>query len=188
MIMERTTSDRNILDSFCARFCSIVEKHAKYIIVSGFLIISLGRVRGTEDIDMILEKMNKERFIAMHKDLRTAGFVCMQTEDPEEIYDAYLTKKASVRYTYDDIPIPEMEIKFAKDELDEIQLRNRVKIPPARIDVWFASINSTIAFKEEYLKSQKDMEDAQHIRRTFPDQINEREIAETKKLIRKYRL
>ena len=53
--MEREIRDRNILDTFCTEFCDIVEKHCKYIIVSGFVAIASGRTRGTEDIDMIIE-------------------------------------------------------------------------------------------------------------------------------------
>ncbi len=51
--MEREVSDRNILDKFTEEFCSIIEKHCQYIVVSGFVAIASGRTRGTEDIDMI---------------------------------------------------------------------------------------------------------------------------------------
>ncbi len=53
-MMKRGIADKNILDKFCEDFCRIVEKHAKYIVVSGFVAISSGRVRATEDIDLIL--------------------------------------------------------------------------------------------------------------------------------------
>lgn len=186
--MERGISDKNILNEFCQKFCTILEKHARYIVVSGFLAIASGRARSTEDIDIIVEKLNKQKFTALHDDLVKAGFVCMQSDNPHEVYDEYLTKKASIRYTYNNIPLPEMELKLAKDELDNLQLQNRTKIPFTKLDVWFASINSTIAFKEEYLKSDKDMEDASHLRKMFAEEINEQEIKEIKKLIRKYRL
>ena len=54
--------DRNILDKFCIDFCKIIEKYTKYIIVSGFVAIASGRVRGTEDIAMIIDKISKEKF------------------------------------------------------------------------------------------------------------------------------
>ncbi len=53
---------------------------------------------------------------------------------------------------------------------------------------WFSSIAMNIAFKEEYLKSDKDMEDARHLRVVYSDKINEKEINEIKKLIKKIRL
>ena len=45
--MNRSVDDKNILNDFCIKFCRIVEKHAKYIIVSGFVAIASGRVRGS---------------------------------------------------------------------------------------------------------------------------------------------
>jgi hypothetical protein len=45
---------RNILDEFAIDFSKIVEKYTEYIIVSGFVAISSGRTRATEDIDMII--------------------------------------------------------------------------------------------------------------------------------------
>ena len=44
-----------------------------------------------------------------------------------------------------------------------------------------------IAFKEEYLKSPKDMEDAKHLRKVYPI-INEEEIEDIKRKIRKIKL
>ena len=45
-----------------------------------------------------------------------------------------------------------------------------------------------VAFKEEYLKSDKDKEDAKHLRKIYQDQINEDEINKIKEMIKKLRL
>jgi len=185
--MDRNIKDKNILDEFCIKFCKILEKHCRYIIVSGFVAISSGRTRGTEDIDMIIPRLEKHLFINLHNDLIKNNFVCMQSSNPEEIYD-YLTDKTSVRYTLEDKPLPEMEIKFAKDELDEYQLKTRTKLPLTGLDLWFSSINGNIAFKEEYLKSDKDLEDARHLRLVYEEQVDEKEINRIKQLIKRLRL
>jgi hypothetical protein len=57
--MKREVSDGNILRKFCIDFCKILEKHCIYIIVLGFVAIASGRVRGTEDIDMIIQDYQK---------------------------------------------------------------------------------------------------------------------------------
>ncbi|HIH05367.1 TPA: hypothetical protein HA281_00255 [Candidatus Woesearchaeota archaeon] len=62
----RETGGKNLLDAFTEDFCAVVERHAKYIIVSGFVAISSGRPRGTEDIDMIVERLPPEKFRALH--------------------------------------------------------------------------------------------------------------------------
>lgn len=185
--MNRSVSERNILDKFCLDFCSVIEKYARYIIVSGFVAIASGRTRGTEDIDMIVERLPKEVFLRAHDALVKKGFVAVQSDNPEELY-SYLIENLSVRYTYKNIPVPDMEVKFAKDALDEYQLKTRIKLPRTKLDVWFSSVNMNIAFKEGYLKSEKDLEDAQHLRIVYSDMIDEKEINRIKQMIKRLRL
>ena len=157
---KRSVDDKTILDKFVEDFCSVIENHVKYIVCSGFVAIAHGRTRGTEDIDMIIEEIPKEKFIELHNDLNKNDFVCMQSDNPEEVYENYLKKGDSVRYVRDEEGFfpPEMEIKFPKDELDEEQLNDRTKLPLTKLDIYFSGIESNIAFKEEYLKSDKDIE------------------------------
>lgn len=185
--MEREIKDRNILDKFCEEFCAIVERHCKYIVVSGFLAIASGRTRGTEDIDMITERLNFDKFKLLFKDLAKNNFVCMQSSDAEEVY-SYLKDNASVRFTWKDKELPEMEVKFAKDTLDEYQLKTRVKLELTGLDIWFSNVNVNVAFKEELLKSPKDLEDARHLRIVYAELVNENKIQTVKQLIKRFRL
>ena len=184
--MERIISDLNLLKRFCKEFCDITEKHCKYIIVSGFLAIASGRTRGTEDIDMIIERLNREQWKLLFHDLLQHNFVCMQSDSADEVFE-YLQEKLSVRFTWRDKALPEMEVKFSKDLLDEIQLKQRIKLELTGIDVWFGNVNMNIAFKEELLKSPKDLEDALHLRIVFAETVNEEEINNFKNLIKRYR-
>tara|TARA_Y100000034_G_scaffold20219_2_gene23033 strand:+ start:480 stop:1040 length:561 start_codon:yes stop_codon:yes gene_type:complete len=186
--MERGIKNINILNEFCVKFCKILEKHTNYIIVSGFVAIASGRVRATEDIDLIIPKIDKRLFVKIHEDLIENDFVCMQSDNPEEIYNEYLNHKASVRYTLKDQPLPEMELKLSKDELDEYQLKTKQKLKLTGLDLWFSSINMNIAFKEEYLKSDKDLEDAKHLRKVYTDLVSDDEINKIKQMIKRLRL
>ena len=186
--MKREISDRTILDEFTEDFCKIVNVHCKYIICSGFVAISHGRSRGTEDIDMIIEKLSSQDFELLHKDLIKTNFECIQDEDSKSIYEDYLLQGDSVRYIRKDNLLPEMEIKFAKDELDNEQLNSRIKIPFTDLDIYFPRIEESIAFKEEYLKSEKDMEDARHLRIIYEDKLDEDYIKEYKEKIRRIKL
>ncbi len=183
----REVEDKNILDKFCIKFCKIIEKYCKYIIVLDFVAISSGRSRATEDIDMIIERIGFEKFKKLHEDMVKNGFVCMQSDSSKNIYD-YLKDNIAVRYTLKNQPLPEMEVKFAKDELDLYQIKTKVKLPLTGLDIWFSSVNMNIAFKEELLKSDKDLKDAEHLRKIYPELINEEEIKQIKKRIRKLRL
>ncbi len=186
---KRKVDERTILDKFVEDFCSIVEKHVKYIVCSGFVAIAHGRTRGTEDIDMVIEKMSKEEFIKLHKELIKGSFICMQSDDPKIIYEVYLLKGDSVRYVRDEEGMfpPEMEIKFAKDELDKEQLKERIKMPLTGLGIYFSSIEANIAFKEEYLKTDKDVEDARHLRIIYQEQIDEEKIKKIKEKINELR-
>jgi len=186
--MERGIGDKNVLDKFVEDVCVIIDRHARYIVVSGFVAISHGRMRATEDIDMIIDRMSFGDFVEMHNDLIKGGFECLQSSKPDEIY-GYLDKGDSVRYVRKGTFLPpEMEIKFAKDEIDRIQLDTRKKLPFTGLDVWFSSIEMNIAFKEELLASDKDKEDARHLRIIYADEIDEGFINEIKDKIRKLRL
>ncbi|MBT6821560.1 hypothetical protein HOA56_03985, partial [archaeon] len=83
-------SDRNILDDFTIEFSKIVEKFTEYIVVSGYVAISSGRTRGTEDIDMIIPNLNYEEFNKLNIELIKNDFSCIQSNDSKEIYN-YLT-------------------------------------------------------------------------------------------------
>jgi len=186
--MKREVADKTILEKFAEDFVRVIEKYSKYVIVSGFVAIIHGRSRGTEDIDMIIEKISLEKFRELHNALVDAGFECMQSEKAEIIYNEYLANGDSVRYTRKGEFLPEMEIKFAKDSLDEHQLKTRQRLELTGMDVYFSSIEANIAFKEEYLKSDKDLEDARHLRIIYKDKINEGEIEKIKKEINRLRM
>lgn len=185
--MERKISDRTIIDKFAEDFCDIVEKHVKYIVVSGYVAIAHGIGRGTIDIDMIIERIPIEKFRKMHDELVSNGFECLQSSKAEDIIE-YLDSGVSVRYIRIGEDLPEMEIKFAKDEIDEMQLSTRQKFPFTGLDIWFSSIEINIAFKEEFLKTPKDMEDARHLRIIYRDTVNETLVNDVKKMIRKLRM
>lgn len=189
MDSERRLADRSILDKFAIDFCKVVEEHCKYIVVSGFVAIASGRVRATEDIDMIIEKMPKDEFISLHDDLDKKGFECMQSSIGEDVFE-YLSNGDNVRYTRKENKLfpPEMDIHFSKDELDELQLKERQMIDFTGVDIWFSSVEFNIAFKEELLKDNKDMEDARHLRIIFKDTFSEEKVNKIKDMIKLLRL
>jgi len=185
--MDRQISDKNILNQFCLKFCRTLEKHTEYIVVSGFVAIASGRTRGTEDIDIIIRGMNFENFSELHRDLLKSGFICIQSPKEKEIFD-YLDENSAVRYTLKNQSIPEIELKFEKDNLDDYQFKTKEKLVLTGLDIWFSSVNMNIAFKEELLKSPKDLEDANYLRLVYKEKINEKEINKIKNMIIKLRL
>lgn len=186
--MKREVDDRTLLEEITETFCRVVERHSPYIIVSGFVAISHGRSRGTEDVDIIVDRLDGPAFASLHRALEGAGFECIQGKDPGELYQGYLIQQTSIRYVRKGTFVPEMEVKLAKDDLDDYQLRTRQKLPLSGTDLWFSSIEMNVAFKEELLRSDKDIADARHLRIVYEGKINEEEVHKIKRMIRRLRL
>jgi len=182
--MDREISDKNILNKFTEDFCRVVNRYGKYVVVSGFVAISHGRSRGTEDVDIMIERLSFSEFEEMHGALIEAGFECLYPLGVKDIYE-HLVGKLNVRYSWKGQELPNMEVKFAKDSLDDAQFETRRKLKFTGVDVFFPKIEESIAFKEEYLGSDKDLEDAKHLRLIYMDKLDEGYIDEYKKRIRR---
>ncbi len=151
----------NDLDRFVLDFVNILKKYTDYIIISGFISILFGRSRGTEDVDIIIPKVDKIKW----REINTAlleKFECLNCNDIDEVY-SYLTEGLSVRFAKKGEIIPNMEIKFAKYDIDHISLNNKIKILIDKNELFIGPIELQIVYKKKILKSNKDLEDAKHL-------------------------
>jgi len=160
IILDRELSD---LDIFTLDFVNILKKHTKYVIVSGYVSILLGRARASEDIDLIIPKMDYLEFEKLINDLKKNDFYCLNQEENKDIYE-YITDKIAVRFARNGEVIPNMEVKFAKNKTDEIVLEDNILIKINEKELVVSNLELQIAFKEKVLKSPKDLEDARHLR------------------------
>ncbi len=85
------------LDIFLKDFLDILKNHSDYLVVSEFVSISTGRIRGTEDIDVLVPIMKKEKFIKFFKDIEDNGFWCYQGDDVNKI-QSYLDESINIRF------------------------------------------------------------------------------------------
>ncbi len=184
IVLDKEPSE---LDRLVFDFISLLRKHTDYAIVSGYVAIILGRIRGTDDVDVIIPKKTKEEFISIFKAMVDNAYWCINTEDVDEMYDLLKTGH-SIRIAEDDEVSPNFEIKFAKSESDFEALDNPIEIFVGNNSVKVAPLELQIAFKEVVLKSEKDMEDAKHIRVVAKEHIDEKLIDEYKKRLGKWML
>lgn len=164
----------NELDKFIFKFLDILKKYSDYVIVSGYVAIFFGRSRGTEDIDILVPKMNKEKFFEFYDDLIDDGFWCLNHMEKEELY-SYLDDHA-IRFALSDEIIPNMEFKIIKNKIDEICLNNSIKIIINEHELKMSNLELQIAYKEEILGSDKDLEDARHLKKVFKDKLDDKKI------------
>ncbi|MBS3172592.1 hypothetical protein J4438_03360 [Candidatus Woesearchaeota archaeon] len=159
------------LDLFTLDFIKILKKYTNYVIVSGYVSILLGRSRVSEDVDIIIPKLDFKKFELLADDLKKNNFYCLNNEKNRDIYD-YLVKNTAVRFAKKNTVIPNIEIKFEKNKFDKISLNNTIKVKIENYEIVISQLELQIAFKEKVLKSQKDMEDARHIRNVANEHLN----------------
>ncbi len=189
--MEYFQKDRKIktnrilseLDKFVLEFIQILEKYADYVIISGYVSILLGRTRTTEDIDVFIKKISFEQFSELYQELEEKNFWCINAEDKKEIFN-YLKDGLAVRFAKKNNSIPNFEVKFPKDKLDEMSFEDSIQVITKKGVLKISSLERHIAFKEFYLGSEKDIEDAKHIEELFKEKIDFNKINKIKELIK----
>lgn len=186
-IDERTIKlDRELseLDKIVLKFVNVLKKYAGYVLISGYVAILFGRSRGTEDVDFIIEKISKEKFKEFYQDLMSSGFWAISVDDPEELFALLDEEKLGVRFAEKGKVLPNMELKFVKDALDQLALKEKIKVITKEGELYTSKIEMQIAYKRLILKSQKDLEDARHLQKLF--NIPEEKINKFKFLLEQY--
>ena len=170
IIINRELSD---LDRFTLDFIKVLEKHTQYVLVSGYVAILLGRARISEDVDVIIPKINVKTFDKLYRDIKNHNFYCLNTEESSDVFE-YLEEGLAVRFAYEGTIIPNVELKWVKHRFDQLSFEKTITVNLGTDHLRISNLELQIAFKEEVLKSPKDLEDADHIRevaKTYLDDI-----------------
>lgn len=158
------------LDIFVIDFINVLKKYVDYVVVSGYVSILFGRSRGTEDVDILIKKIDIDTFIKLHKELIEKNYWFLNAENPIELY-GMLENKLAIRATLKNTVIPNIEIKFAKNELDIISLNEHRVVKIGKESLNISPIELQIAFKL-HLGSDKDIEDAVYLYDIFLEHLN----------------
>ena len=177
--LDRELSD---LDKFAIRFSRIIQRHTKYVIVSGYVSILLGRSRASEDIDMLIPAMNKGEWGKIYDSLIKEGYYCLNDGDIDSSY-GYLKDEIAVRFAPKGIAIPNMEILFAADAVQKLALATGIVVTLRKSRLFISNLELQVAYKEIVLKSQKDIEDARHIRSVLGKSLNTRKLNEYRRIL-----
>ena len=174
------------LDIFLKDFLQILKKYSDYLVVSGFVSISTGRTRGTEDIDIIVPLMKKDKFQAFVNELLQNNFWCYQSDNQIELYK-YISELKNIRFARKDELFPNIKFisfddtklakKFEFEHPQNIKINNfEFKIPPIEFE---------ILYKEIVLGSEKDIADAKQLRTFFKEILKEEKFKEYEPIIKK---
>jgi hypothetical protein len=165
----------NELDELVLDFVKLLNRNrVNYVLVSGYVSILFGRSRSSEDIDIIVEKIPREQFAALWRDI-TKSFLCVSAGDPGRAYDLYLMAPTSLRFYKEGRPVPNIEFKFPKTELDRWTLENSRSVILNRKPIMISAIELQIAYKL-FLGSEKDIEDARYLYRVLYQHLDQEEL------------
>jgi len=176
--------DLTQLDLFTKKFIDILKKYSDYLVVSGYVSICSGRTRGTEDVDVILPVLNKEKFKDLFNDLEKNGFWCYQGDNAEEAYD-YIQSLNSIRFALKDELFPNIElIPFNETKkAKSFEFNHPQKIRIREFTFKIPTIEFEILYKEIVLRGRKDIEDAKHLRSFFSDIIKKERFDEYRPIV-----
>lgn len=181
IVVERDLTE---LDNFVSDFLKIIKKHCNYLVVSGYVSISTGRTRGTEDVDILLPRLSRERFEGLFNELYSNGFWCYQGDSLEEVF-SYVEKKENIRFArYDEI-FPNMEV-ISIDESDKakwFEFNNFQMLRISDFEFRIPFLEFEILYKEIILGSEKDVSDARHLREFFAEILTEKKFDVCRKII-----
>lgn len=180
--------DLTELDLFVKDFIQILRKHTDYLVVSGFVSISTGRTRGTEDVDLLVPMMNENKFQELFNDLKSNGFWCYQGETKDIVYP-YVKELTSIRFARKNQMFPNIEFipvdKTKKAKFFELNHPQSIRIKDFEFKI--PPIEFEIAYKEIMLGAKKDLLDAKHLRTVFVDIFRKEKFKEYEAIIRSER-
>ena len=161
------------LDEFVFDFLHVLDKYCTYVIISGYLPIFFGRTRGTEDVDVFIDHIDEQTFIRFYNELVKENYYFLNPEDEHGLYEM-LTENLGIRAAKKESIIPNIEMKFTKDDIDRFTMENRMEVHVADTNRFFiAPLEVEIPYKL-YLGSEKDIEDAVYLWEIFQKYINKK--------------
>lgn len=173
------------LDIFVKDFLNILKKHSDYLIVSGFVSISTGRIRGTEDVDILMPLQDEKKFKSFFNDLIKNKFWCYQSESYLEAYE-YLKNLSNIRFAKQGEMFPNIELIpiTPKRKSKYFEFKNPQKIKIKNFEFKIPWIEFEIIYKETVLSSKKDIEDAAHLRAFFSDILDKEKFRKSREVIK----
>ena len=170
------------LDKFVIEFINLLENYTKYVIVSGYVSIVLGRSRGTEDVDLLVPKMEFSKLANLFNSLLSNDYECANTSIPKEAYN--MLDEHAIRFYKKGKPLPNIEFKQINTDIHRYALKNKIKLILKEKTLFISPLELQIPYKlslisDEELEeasSDKDFEDAKHLYDLFKEKLNKEQM------------
>jgi hypothetical protein len=167
LVVER---EPNQLDELAIRFSEILGQFdIEHVYIAGYVSILAGRARSTEDVDVLIERIDEETADELAATLDEKGFwgPAMPLSSTYEMLD----NGDNIWVAPEDQMTPHLEVKFARDEFDRASLENAITARIGDEAISIGPIELQIAYKL-HLSAQKDIEDAVHLYTLFEESLS----------------
>jgi len=167
LVVER---EPNQLDELAIRFSEILGQFdIKHVYIAGYVSILAGRARSTEDVDVLIERIDEEAAVELAETLDEKGYwgPAMPLTSMYEMLD----NGDNIWVAPEDQITPHLEVKFARDEFDRASLQNAITARIGDEAISIGPLELQTAYKL-HLNAQKDIEDAVHLYTLFEESLS----------------
>jgi hypothetical protein len=98
-------------------------------------------------------------------------YECLITSNPDDAYHGYLENHNAIRFAQKGNFIPNMEMKFVKNDLDRYSMKKRKHVKLNDRSLFISPLELQIPYKL-FLGSKKDVEDARFLFKLFKDELD----------------
>ena len=167
LVVER---EPNQLDELAIEFSRILCRFdIGHVYIAGYVDILAGRARSTEDVDVLIERIDEETTGKLAASLDEEGF--WGPEMPLASAYEMLDNGDNIWVAPEDQITPHLEVKFARDEFDRASLENAITARIGDGTISIGPLELQIAYKL-HLGAQKDVEDAVHLYTLFEESLS----------------
>ncbi len=161
----------SISDDFVFGFVNAFKNHnIKYVIVSDYVAVLLGRERKIGDVDFLISNVTFEKFLKFWLEIENT-YECLNTDDPIDAYNGYLKNYHAIRITLKRNSFPNLKIKFVKDDYERFSLKYRRTVRLGDKTLFISAPETEIPYRLSR-GSEKDIEDARFLFNLFKEEIN----------------
>lgn len=167
LVVEREPND---LDELAIEFSTILDRlDIDHAYVAGYVSILVGRARSTEDVDVLVEPLDRSTVNCLVDTLEDEGYwgPAMPLSSAYEM----LSNGDTVWVAPQDQIAPHLDVQFPDDEFDYASLENAMTARVGTATVPVGPLELQIAYKL-YLGSKTDVEDAVHLYSVFEESLS----------------
>ena len=164
LVVDREPND---LDELAIQFTRILDDlGVNHVYVSGYVAILTGRSRATEDIDVLLERVDDETVHEIVNRLEDEGMwgPAMPLDSMAEMLED------NIWVAPDGEMVPHLEAKFVDDDFDRASLVNSIVARVGNEEIPIGPLELQIAYKL-WMRADKDFEDAAHFYTIFEENL-----------------